>query len=275
MAARTGVVTDYRDLLPVAVEAVRRAAEAMRHRSPGNLTVKGDRDLASELDYAIERNVRAFLAAETPEVGFLGEEEGAVGPAEMQWVLDPIDGTANFVRGLPMCAVSLALVHQAEAVIGVIDLPFLGSHYTGVKGGGADANGREIKASNTRHLNDAIIAIGDYAVGPNAEARNRLRLALTAQLAAEVQRVRMTGSAALDLAWLAEGKLDAALTLSNHPWDMAAGVVIAREAGAVVIDRDGRTHDVRSSVTLAVAPSLAQAVLGIYQKAASAVDVSR
>ncbi|MBM0236875.1 inositol monophosphatase [Micromonospora sp. ATA32] len=268
-------MTDYRDLLSVAVEAVRRAAEAMRHRSPGTLTVKGDRDLASELDYAIERDVRAFLAAETPEIGFLGEEEGAAGSAEMQWVLDPIDGTTNFVRGLPMCAVSLALVHQAEAVVGVIELPFPGSRYTAAKGNGAYVNGREIRASSTSHLNDAIVAIGDYAVGPDAEARNRLRLALTAQLAAEVQRVRMTGSAALDLAWLAEGKLDAALTLSNHAWDMAAGVVIAREAGAVVADQDGAAHDVRSAVTLAVAPSLAEAVLGVYQKAASAVEVSR
>lgn len=119
----------------------------------------------------------------------------------------------------------------------------------------------------------AIVAIGDYAVGPDAEARNRLRLALTAQLAAEVQRVRMTGSAALDLAWLAEGRLDAALTLSNHAWDMAAGVVIARESGAAVIDQDGAYHDVNSAVTLAATPALAGAVLAAYRKAASTVEV--
>ncbi|MEU3452876.1 inositol monophosphatase family protein [Micromonospora sp. NPDC006766] len=265
-------MTDYRDLLPVAVEAVRRAAEAMRHGSAGKLTAKGDRDLASELDYGIESDVRAFLAAETPEIGFLGEEEGSTGSAVMRWVLDPIDGTANFVRGLPMCAVSLALVHQAEAVVGVIALPFLGSLYSAVKGGGAHANGREIRASSTSRLNDAIVAIGDYAVGLDAEARNRLRLALTAQLAAEVQRVRMTGSAALDLAWLAEGRLDAALTLSNHAWDMAAGVVLAREAGAAVIDQNGAAHDLDSTVTLAVAPSLVEAVLGVYRKSVSAME---
>jgi len=266
-------VSQYRDLLPIAMEAVRRAAEAMRHQSPGKLTVKGDRDVASELDYAIERDVRAFLAAETPEIGFLGEEEGPTGSAEMRWTLDPIDGTANFLRGLPMCAVSLALVDRDEAVLGVIELPFLGSRFTAAKADGAYANGREIRASSTSHLNDAIVAIGDYAVGPDAEARNRLRLALTAQLAAEVQRVRMTGSAALDLAWLAEGKLDAALTLSNHAWDMAAGVVIAREAGAAVIDQEGAAHDVRSAVTLAIAPSLTEAVLAVYRQAASEVEV--
>lgn len=265
-------MSQYRELLPIAVEAVRRAAEAMRHRSPGPLTIKSDRDLASDLDFAIERDVRAFLAAETPEIGFLGEEEGSTGSAEMRWVLDPIDGTANFLRGLPMCAVSLALVHHDDAVVGIIELPFLGSRYTAAKDDGAYANGRELKASSTSRLNDAIVAIGDYAVGSDAEAKNRLRLALTAQLAAEVQRVRMTGSAALDLAWLAEGRLDAALTMSNHAWDMAAGVVVAREAGAMVLDGDGATHTSRSTVTLAVAPSLKEPMLGIYQKVALAVE---
>ncbi|MCI4064505.1 inositol monophosphatase family protein [Micromonospora sp. R77] len=262
-------MSEYADLLPIATEAVRKAAEAMLHQPPGTLTAKGDRDLASELDYTIERQTRAFLQAETPEIGFLGEEDGPTGAIELRWVLDPIDGTANFVRGLPLCAVSLALVHQDEAVLGVIELPFLGARYSAAKANGAYANGRQIRASSTSRLKDAIVAIGDYAVGLDAEVRNRLRLALTAQLAAEAQRVRMTGSAALDLAWLAEGKLDAALTLSNHAWDMAAGVVIAREAGAVVFDHDGTTHDVRSTATLAVAPPLAQTVLAVYKRSAS------
>ncbi|MEH0980893.1 inositol monophosphatase family protein [Micromonospora sp. CPCC 205556] len=265
-------MSEYRELLPIAVEAVNRAAEAMRHRSPGALTVKGDRDFASEMDYAIERDMRAFLGAETPEIGFLGEEEGRTGSAEMQWVLDPIDGTANFVRGLPLCAVSLALVRRSEGILGVIDLPFLRSRYTAVRGDVASANGAEIRVRSTSNLSDAIVAIGDYAVGPEAEAKNQLRLALTAELASEVQRVRMTGSAAIDLAWLAEGRLDAALTLSNHAWDMAAGVVIAREAGAVILDENGTGHDVSSAVTLAVAPALSEAVLRLYRRAAGTVE---
>lgn len=263
-------MSDYRDLLPVAEEAVRRASKAIRSRPPGRLTAKGERDVASELDYAIERELRGFLATETPEFGFLGEEEGTVGPAEMRWVLDPIDGTVNYLRGLPLCAVSLALVHGNDAVLGVIDLPFLGSQFTAAKAHGTYANGGKLRVSSTNRLSAAIVAIGDYAVGPDAEARNRIRLALTAELAAQVQRVRMTGSAALDLAWLAEGRLDAALTLSNHAWDMAAGVVIAREAGAVVVDQDGGGHDINSTVTLAVVPQLVEAVLAAYQKAASA-----
>ncbi|MER5453804.1 inositol monophosphatase family protein [Micromonospora sp. NPDC002389] len=105
-------MTSYRDFLPIAVEAARRAADAMRQQTPVVLTTKGDRDVASELDYAIERDLRAFLDSATPGIGFLGEEEGLSGSPSKRWVLDPIDGTSNYVRGLPLCAVSLALVQE-------------------------------------------------------------------------------------------------------------------------------------------------------------------
>ncbi|WP_309246184.1 inositol monophosphatase family protein [Verrucosispora sioxanthis] len=259
-------MSDYQEYLPIAAEATRRAADAMRRQSPGVLTAKGDRDLVSELDYAIERDLRTFLSAETPDIGFLGEEEGPSGSSSRRWVLDPIDGTSNYVRGLPLCAVSLALVDGNEAVAGVIQLPFLSATYTAASGGGAHVNGRPITVSSTTCMSQALVAIGDYAVGPGAAARNRLRFALTSQLAAEVQRIRMTGSAALDLAWLAEGRLDAALTLSNHPWDMAAGVIIAREAGAAVIDGNGARHDMTSTMTLAVTPELMSPILAAYEK---------
>ncbi|MEU7959640.1 inositol monophosphatase family protein [Micromonospora humida] len=261
MAARAAVVSDYRYLLPVAEEAVARAAEMMRHRSPGPLTAKGERDFASQLDYEIEREVRAFLQAATPEIGFLGEEDGVQATGEMQWVLDPIDGTANFVRGIPLCAVSLGLLHGDDAVVGVIEAPFLGNRYAAARGNGATVDGKPIRASHTSRLSDAVVAIGDYAVGSDAASKNRSRLSLTARLAEAVQRVRMTGTAALDLAWLAEGRIDAALTLSNHPWDMTGGTAIAREAGAVVVDRDGSNHRPRSSMTLGATPRLVEEVL--------------
>ncbi|MEV0939739.1 inositol monophosphatase family protein [Micromonospora wenchangensis] len=260
-------MSDYRHLLPVAEEAVARAADMMRHRSPGALTAKGERDFASQLDYEIEREVRAFLQAATPEIGFLGEEDGVQGTGEMQWVLDPIDGTANFVRGIPLCAVSLGLLHGNDAVLGVIEAPFLGNRYVAARGSGATVDGKPIRVSDTTRLSDAIVAIGDYAVGSDAIARNQPRLALTARLAETVQRVRMIGTAALDLAWLAEGRIDAALTLSNHPWDMTGGTAIAREAGAVVLDHDGSAHHPGSSVTFGITPGLAEQVLALVRAA--------
>ncbi|MFY1598365.1 inositol monophosphatase family protein [Micromonospora sp. WMMD737] len=258
-------MSDYGPLLPVAIEAVARAAEDMRRKPPGALTAKGDRDMASALDYEIERSVREMLRVATPDIGFLGEEDGISGSGELQWVLDPIDGTANFVRGIPLCAVSLGLLHHGEAVLGVIELPFLGNRYAAAQGDGATVDGKPIRVSQTSRLSEAIVAIGDYAVGEGAAAKNRLRLALTARLAESAQRIRMTGTAALDLAWLAEGRLDASITLSNHPWDMTAGVAIAREAGAQVVGEDGSRHAAKSSVTVGVAPTLLDSTLGLLR----------
>lgn len=112
-----------------------------------------------------------------------------------------------------------------------------------------------------RELGAAIISIGDYAVGEGADDRNRPRLALTAALAANVERVRMFGSAALDLAWVAEGRTDGCVMLSNKPWDTAAGVVIARESGATVTDTDGSAHTAGSRHTVAAAPGLSARLL--------------
>jgi myo-inositol-1(or 4)-monophosphatase len=247
-------------LLPAAIEAAAIAHSLIRSRLPGPLTAKGDRDMASELDFAVERAVRAHLRERTPGVAILGEEEGVSGDpdSELLWALDPIDGTANLVHGMPLTGVSLGLLYDGRPVLGVIDLPFLDARYWAVEHAGAYVGDRRIAASRTTGLRDAVVAIGDYAVGVGADEKNRLRLALTEHLAGRAQRVRMLGSAAIDLAWVAEGKLDASMTLSNKPWDTAAGVVIAREAGAVVIDQDGSDHTSSSAATIAAAPGVVE-----------------
>src|SRR5215472_12338500 len=189
-------------------------------------------------------------------MGFLGEEEGRSGDPDAGWVwtLDPIDGTSNFAHGIPLCATSLALLHDGNAVLAVIDAPFLGQRYHAVQGQGAFAGDRRLTVSATRQLRDAVVAVGDYATGPGADRENEVRLAVTVQLASRVHRLRMIGTAALDLAWVAEGRMDCSVTLGNKPWDTAAGVLIAREAGASVVDADGNPHHIESAVTIA-APS--------------------
>ncbi|GAA4565676.1 inositol monophosphatase family protein [Micromonospora coerulea] len=251
----------YGDLLPIALDAVGRAATFMRRQAPVTSTSKGDRDLVSEVDYAIERDLRSFLRNATPGIAFLGEEEGVSGTGELQWTLDPVDGTINFVRGIPLCGISLGLLHGVRPVLGVVDLPFLGARYWAAEGCGAIRNGQLVKVSDTTSLREAVVGIGDFAVGADAANKNRTRLALMAQLTETVQRVRMSGSAAVDLVWLAEGKIDAAITLSNHPWDMTAGVAIAREAGAVVLDSSGADYTSKSMTTLAITPGLAGQML--------------
>lgn len=265
---------DLTSLLGTALEATDIASSVVSSRGPGDLTAKGDRDLTSEVDFAVERSVRDFLTARTPTIGFLGEEEGvSPGSSEYTWVLDPVDGTVNYVRGLPLCGISLALVRDDQPILGIIDLPFLGSRYSAALGSGAYRNGQRVYASKTHSIKDAVVAIGDYAVGENAESRNAIRMAITQELAAAALRVRMVGSAAIDLAWLADGGLDASITMSNNPWDMAAGVIIAREAGAVVVDSDGSDYTLRSRSTIAASANLIDDLVRLLSHATSQAGV--
>ncbi|MET8074903.1 inositol monophosphatase family protein [Streptomyces sp. NPDC005303] len=260
-------MADLAPLLNIAAAALDHASSLVTEMAVGSVRSKGDRDMVSEIDLAVEERVREFLRKETPEIGFLGEESGGTGiEGPLTWALDPVDGTANLVNGLPLCAVSLGLVEDNRAVLGAIDLPFMGQRFRGAKGHGAYANEELIRPSQRTALNEAIVAIGDYAVGVRANERNVRRLALTRMLAEQVLRVRMLGSAAIDLIWVASGKLDASIALSNHPWDMAAGVAIAREAGAAVMDLDGSPHSLRSTATIAVAPGLRGTLLQMLDK---------
>ncbi|MEU0566475.1 inositol monophosphatase family protein [Nonomuraea sp. NPDC005983] len=264
---------DIRTLLPIAEHAATIASEIIRTKAPGVVTAKGDRDMATEVDYAVEHAVRKFLSRETPEIGFLGEEEGVSHTGNgLMWALDPVDGTANFLHGIPLCGVSLGLIDKDTPTLGVIDLPFLGTRYTAAEGAGAQANKTDIRTSDTRDLDAAIVSIGDYAVGDNAQERNRPRLALTQELAARVQRIRMFGSAAIDLAWVADGKTDALIMLSNNPWDTAAGVLIAREAGATVVDIDGSPHTMTARATIAASPKLIADLVELIAEAQKAAQ---
>ncbi|WP_280266739.1 inositol monophosphatase family protein [Nocardia wallacei] len=250
------------DLLAIARAGVAQGGRLLATAERGGVHVKSDRDFVTDLDRRIEDHVRQFLERETPGWDFLGEEsedQPADPTAGRVWTLDPIDGTSNFIHGLPLCAVSLALLHDGVPVIGVIAAPFLDLEYYATAGGGAFRNDRPIHASTNEKLSTAIVSIGDYATG--AEANNERRLAITATLAANVERVRMFGSAALDLVWVADGRTDACISLSNKPWDTAAGVAIARESGAAAVDLTGEPHAFHSTSTVAIAPALSGELL--------------
>ncbi|MCZ7379178.1 inositol monophosphatase family protein [Micromonospora sp. WMMC250] len=263
-------MSNFAHLLPLANEAVDLAHHLMRTLRPGTLTSKGDRDMASEVDYAIEQQVRELLAAKAPDIGFLGEEHGLSGDAtELMWALDPVDGTVNFVHGSPLCAISLGLIHKKTSVLGIIDLPFLGTRYHAAEGSGAFANGERIHCSQAQDLRNSVVAIGDYAVGTDATVKNVQRLGITHQLVENVQRIRMHGSAAIDLAWLAHGKIDAFIMLNNKPWDTAAGVVIAKESGVQLVDVDGTPHSADSTATVGGNDQVLPLVLALVQQALS------
>jgi myo-inositol-1(or 4)-monophosphatase len=238
----------------------------------GALIAKGDRDFATAVDLGIEEAVKEMLRGELPEIPFLGEEEG--GPTleeEVLWVLDPIDGTVNFMRGSPLCSVSLALVEQGQPTLAVVDLPLLGERYVAARGSGAFLNGRRIQVSRVERLHAATVGMADFSVSSDADEENRVHLEIVRALAIEALRIRVHGSEALDLAWLAAGRIDAALMLSNLPWDVSGGILLVREAGGVVFDGDGSEHSPRSSYTLASTPPLRAPLVRVVGDAAGAV----
>jgi len=222
---------------------------------------KGDRDFATDVDLHVESAVKGSLGDATPEIPFLGEEEGeSVAGEEARWVLDPIDGTINFSKDSPLCAISLSLLVGGQPVLGIVDTPFLGERFVAREGGGAYLNGTRIAVAKVEELREAVVGLADFKVGVGSEEENRIHLELLRRLARSCLRVRMHGSAALDLAWLAAGRLHATAMLSNLPWDVTAGLLLVREAGGAVYDFDGGEHDAASRFTIASDPSLVEPV---------------
>ncbi|ORA11572.1 inositol monophosphatase family protein [Mycobacterium arosiense] len=249
------------ELFEIAWQATQIGAATLKKSQPGSVQHKGDRDTVTDVDLTIQRDIAAYLAQITPDIALLAEEskqQPDIESSEWLWVLDPIDGTSNFAHGLPLCAVSLALLHAGRTVVAITHAPLIGRTYHAVEGKGAFANGQRITASATDSLSAAIVSLGDYAVGHDAGRLNEHRLALTAELVPRVERIRMIGAATLDLAFVAEGALDACVMMSNKPWDTAAGTLIAREAGAQLTDAHGNPHTHKSASTIVTAPGIAE-----------------
>ena len=193
---------------------------------------------------------------------------------EAMWVLDPIDGTVNFANGSPLCAISLALVERGEPALGIIDLPLLGERYVAHRGAGAWLNGSRINVLEPAGLHDAMVGFADFAVGPRAKVENDVHRELMERLVPRCLRVRVHGSECLDLAWLAAGRLDVSVMLSSLPWDVTAGVLIAREAGAKAFDHGGDPWTPHSEFTICCTPGLVDELLPLVQEAVEAADVS-
>ena len=242
--------------------ACRLAAEAgeiaLRMRPPPGAaagSLKGHQDWLSAADGAVERFLSDNLAVLFPGDGFQGEEGGIARGGARRWVVDPIDGTANYVRGRPRFCVSLALLDDAEALIGVIAAPALGETFTAMKDAGATLNGAPIRAAATDSLDRALVEVGYSSRLPFAEP-----LALAERLNAAGAMPRMGGSGALGLADVACGRLDAYVERHINLWDVAAALAILREAGAACSPFLANNGAVRGNAILAAAPALAEAI---------------
>lgn len=218
---------------------------------------KGARDYSTKIDLEIESEISSYLANITPNIPIIGEEftpSGAI--YEMAWVVDPIDGTVNFSRNHPMYGVSIALVTPKTPIASGILIPELGKTYIAELGSGSHLNGQKISVSSTCDLASSLIGFGDFCVDVDSIDKNLLRTKTVFNLAQNCLRVRMHGTAALDMCFVADGTIDGSITLSNSVWDMQAGVLIVRESGGIVVDHKGDQHTVLSPTTICTTPQI-------------------
>lgn len=215
-------------------------------------------DMVSEMDRAAERLIVDALLAARPDDGLLGEEGSSrEGTSGVRWVVDPLDGTTNYLYGLPAWAVSIGAEVDGRAVAGVVFAPALGETYAASLGGGATRNGHPISVSDATDLSTALIATG-FAY---SRARREQQGALVARVLPRVRDIRRGGSAAIDLCWAACGRVDAYYEAGTAPWDRAAGQLIVTEAGGVVSGVDGGAPSEEGCV--AAPPALHGALLDL------------
>jgi myo-inositol-1(or 4)-monophosphatase len=235
-------IEDLTSELEVALSAARRADEVLRagFGAEHAITYKGEVDIVTEIDEEAERVIREELLGTFPTYGMLAEEGGKLaGEEDARWIVDPLDGTTNYAHGLPIFCVSIALERAAEVVLGVVHDPMGEETFVAQRGQGATLNGDPIRVSDTDELIRALIVTGfpyDRAGMPEA-------LELFGRLAASTRGMRRLGSAALDLCYVASGRLDGYYERGIWPWDLAAGSVILEEAGGKLTNYRGDVLD--------------------------------
>jgi myo-inositol-1(or 4)-monophosphatase len=245
-------------MLTIAVRAARRAGSIINRASlnGSSLNVRSKRvnDFVTQVDQAAEEAIIEIVRKAHPDHGFLAEESGkTTGAAEYLWIIDPLDGTTNFIHGFPQYCVSIAVEHRGALAHGVVYDPVKNELFTASKGRGAFLNDRRIRVSKCTRLKESLVGTGF----PFKEL-SRLDL-YTAQLRNLIQGsagVRRAGAAALDLAYVACGRLDAFWEMGLSPWDMAAGALLIQEAGGLVGDFSGEARYMQSGDMSAATPKV-------------------
>lgn len=247
-------------MLNIAVKAARRAGDII-NRAAVNLdrltiTRKAHSDFVSEVDRAAEEAIIKVLLDAYPDHSILAEESGKsgqVGKSEYQWVIDPLDGTTNFLHGFPKYCVSIALLHRGVLSQAVIYDPVSNELFTASRGGGAFLNDHRIRVSKRIQLGESLIGTGfPFRDFTHMEAY----LAMFKDLIPKTAGIRRPGSAALDLAYVAAGRYDGFWETGLAPWDIAAGCLLILEAGGMVSDLEGNGHYLKSGQVVAGNPKI-------------------
>ena len=254
--------------LEVALEAARGAGDVLRDDFGvrPEIKYKGEVDLVTETDERAEEVIREVLLGAYPAYGVLGEEGGeTAGEEDARWIVDPLDGTTNFAHGLPMFAVSIALERAGEVVLGVVHDPIREETFVTERGRGARLNGESIGVSETEELVRALVVTGlpyDRDEVPAA-------VELFGRFATRAQDMRRLGSAALDLCYVASGRLDAYYERGIHAWDVAAAGLVLEEAGGKITDYEGRPFELEGKEVVASNGSLHPALIELTNEFAS------
>ncbi len=233
----------------LAEKTARRAGEMLRNDRQFHARLKGPHDFVTDMDERSEALIREALLSVCPEDSFYGEEGGGSDDEKGRWIVDPIDGTMNYIKGLPNYSVSIAYERDGKLVIGCVYVPDLDEMYLAIAGRGATLNGAPIHVSNESDFSRAVVAMSFSHRDPEDRARV---MALLPRVTDRLNDLRRYGSAAMDLCFTACGRLEGFFERGIHIYDYAAGVVILREAGGVVtgwdVDEDGiRTGNILAS----------------------------
>lgn len=244
-------------MLNIAVRAARRAGtvinRALNRLGDVRVDTKGHRDYVTEIDREAENAIIHTLLEAYPSHAILAEESGEQGNSDFVWVIDPLDGTLNFIHGYPQFAVSIALRIRGELDQAVVFDPVRDELFTASKGVGAQLNNRRLRVSDCQSLDQALLATGFPIRDP--AALNRYMPTLNALLP-RVGGVRRAGSACLDLAFVACGRLDGYWEFGINEWDIAAGALLVQEAGGIVTEPNGSSDYLRSGNILCASPRI-------------------
>jgi myo-inositol-1(or 4)-monophosphatase len=228
-------------LVNIAVRAARRAGDAIirniNRLDSIRVSSKGRNDFVSEVDHLAEQEIIQTVRKSYPDHAFLAEESGKSGDSEFVWIIDPLDGTTNFLHGFPTFAVSVAVEHSGRIEHGVVYDPLRQELFTASRGAGAQLDGRRIRVSQARTLESCLVGTG-FPFRGGSEDLDAYMPMLRAMIEA-TEGVRRPGAAALDLAYVAAGRLDGFWEMGLSPWDVAAGGLLIQEAGGRVGDMNG------------------------------------
>jgi len=252
-------------MLKTAVEAARRAGRLIVERYPAGhtVTVKGYRDITTEVDAAAERVILDLIRDRFPGHAILSEEAGGDGIGDgYTWVVDPLDGTTNYTRRLPIFSVSIGLLEGGEPLIGVVHDPLCDQTFVAERGGGARLDGAPIRASRVARLEHAMVSL-DWG---HSDAERGQTLWWLTQVAPRCGTVRALGSAALALAYVAAGWLEAYFNLMMKPWDAAAGMLLVSEAGGRCTTLEGGAYRVDRPGCVATNGLIHDQLLGVMRK---------